>query len=132
MRLEIADHDVYARSSQVLSFFEHLVCLSDTGGIAHEDLQFPAPLSSHLLLRENAHVYTAAFPYQLIERPAFESRKSRALTVSNEKLRDPPASGEFKQRFRRVVTFQNFHVRAGRVRNRHSCCLLYTSDAADD
>ena len=116
MRLEIADHNIYARSFQSLSFFQHLVCLSDARGVAHENLEFPALLFSHFLLGEQAHVHAVAFPYQFVERAAFESRKSGALTMSDEKLRNPPGSGELEERVCRVVSFQNFDVHTSSVR----------------
>ena len=101
VRLEIADHDVDAGSLQLLSLFQHLVGLADAGGIAHEDLQFPALLFRHLLLGEHAHVHAVAFPDQLVERAAPESRESGALAVSDEELRDAAGSGELEKGLRR-------------------------------
>ena len=90
MRLEIADYDVYSGSFQILSFFQHLVSLTDACGIAHEDLELPAVQFRHVLLGEHAHVNAVAFPYQLVERAAFEPCESGALTVADKELRDPP------------------------------------------
>ncbi len=46
--LEITDHHVHALFPELLALFEHLVGLADTGGVAHEDLQFSARRFRHV------------------------------------------------------------------------------------
>src|ERR1700674_1957754 len=75
---------------------------------------------SAILLWEYAHVHAAALPYQPIKRAASQARKSGALTMSDEQLRDPSGSRKFQKGLRRIVTFKNLDMRTGSVCDRQS------------